>query len=227
MKISRKTLSIWQTFAQISTNLLVKPGNKILTKNAVGSIQGRAEVEEQFPVQFAIYDLSQLLSLINVSEDADIEFGEKSMLIKYGNDSEVEYYYADASLITQPAENVPQMEKIYTFKMTANDITAINKTASIVSTTLSSVIGGKGKAILTISDPKNSTSHSYKKVLGPCDQTFTVKMAVDSFKPTADEYTVNITHITSKAVNKILAFFFECTTRSHTYLIAADTSSKI
>lgn len=224
MKISQKTLSIWQTFAQISTNLLVKPGNKILTKNAVGSIQGRAEVEEQFPVQFAIYDLSQLLSLINVSQDADIEFGEKSMLIKYGNDSEVEYYYADASLITQPPENPPGMEKLYTFKMTANDITAINKTASIVSSTMISVIGDKGQAILTISDPKNSTSHSYKKTLGPCEQTFNVKMAVDSFKPTADEYTVSITQIVSKT--KVLAFFFECTTRSLTYLIAADASSK-
>ena len=65
MKISSKTLSLLQSFAQISSNLLVKQGNKLATRNVVNSIQARAIVEETFPRQFAIYDLNQLLSLIS------------------------------------------------------------------------------------------------------------------------------------------------------------------
>jgi hypothetical protein len=45
MKISSKTLSLLQSFAQISSNLLVKPGKKLATRNAVNSIQARAVVD--------------------------------------------------------------------------------------------------------------------------------------------------------------------------------------
>ena len=73
MKISNKTLSLLQSFAQISSNLLVKPGQKLATRNAVNSIQARAVVEETFTQQFAIYDLNQLLSLISASQNPDLE----------------------------------------------------------------------------------------------------------------------------------------------------------
>ena len=79
MKISQKTLSLLQSFSQISPNLIVKAGNKLATRNSVNSIQARGSVEETFPTQFAIYDLNQLLSLISVSQNPDIEFSEKSL----------------------------------------------------------------------------------------------------------------------------------------------------
>ena len=88
MKISNKTLSLLQSFAQISSNLLVKPGKKLATRNAVNSIQARAVVEETFPKQFAIYDLNQLLSLISASQDPHLEFGDKSLIIRSENGGE-------------------------------------------------------------------------------------------------------------------------------------------
>ena len=140
MKISNKTLSLLQSFAQISSNLLVKPGKKVATRNAVNSIQARAVVDETFPQQFAIYDLNQLLSLISVSQNPDVEFGEKSLTIRSENGGEIEYFYADESLVTAPNENPPQLEDVYTFKLTASDIQTIVKTASIVSATMLNLV---------------------------------------------------------------------------------------
>ena len=105
MKISNKTVSLLQSFAQISSNLLVKPGKKVATRNAVNSIQARAVVDETFPQQFAIYDLNQLLSLISVSQNPDIEFGDKSLAIRSENGGEIEYFYADESLVTARAKH--------------------------------------------------------------------------------------------------------------------------
>jgi len=226
MKISNKTLSLLQSFAQISSNLLVKPGKKLATRNAVNSIQARAVVDETFPQQFAIYDLNQLLSLISVSQNPDIEFGDKSLTIRSENGGEIEYFYADESLITAPNENAPTLEDIYTFKMTGNDIQTIIKTASIVSATMLNIVSERGKVTLSINDPKNSTSHSYKKPLGDADVSFNVKMAIDSFKVVPDEYNVRVANAVAKT-GKVLVFFFEATGSDLTYLIAADSSSKV
>lgn len=226
MKISSKTLSLLQSFAQISSNLLVKPGKKLATRNAVNSIQARAVVDETFPQQFAIYDLNQLLSLISVSQNPDIEFGDKSLTIRSENGGEIEYFYADESLVTAPNENPPQLEDVYTFKLTASDIQTIVKTASIVSATMLNIMSEKGKVTLSINDPKNSTSHSYKKPLGDATASFNVKMAIDSFKVVADEYNVRVAHAVAKT-GKVLVFFFESTSSDLTYLIAADSTSKV
>lgn len=226
MKISNKTLSLLQSFAQISSNLLVKPGKKLATRNAVNSIQARAVVEETFPQQFAIYDLNQLLSLISVSQNPDIDFGDKSLTIRSENGGEIEYFYADESLVTAPNENPPQLEDVYAFKLTASDIQTIVKTASIVSATMLNIVSEKGKVTLSINDPKNSTSHSYKKPLGDSSVSFNVKMAIDSFKVVADEYNVRVAHAVAKT-GKVLVFFFESTSSDLTYLIAADSTSKV
>ena len=226
MKISSKTLSLLQSFAQISSNLLVKPGKKLATRNAVNSIQARAVVNETFTQQFAIYDLNQLLSLISVSQNPDIEFSDKSLTIRSENGGEIEYFYADESLVTAPNENPPQLEDVYTFKLTASDIQTIVKTASIVSATMLNIVSEKGKVTLSINDPKNSTSHSYKKPLGDFTSSFNVKMAIDSFKVVADEYNVRVAHAVAKS-GKVLVFFFESTSSDLTYLIAADSTSKV
>jgi hypothetical protein len=226
MKISSKTLSLLQSFAQISSNLLVKQGNKLATRNVVNSIQARAIVEETFPRQFAIYDLNQLLSLISVSQNPDVDFREKSLVIHSENGGEIEYFYADESLVTAPNEQPPQMEDVYVFKMTATDINTIVKTASIVSATMLNIVADNGKVMLSINDPKNSTSHSYKKALGDSEQSFNVKMAIDSFKVVPGDYTVRVSNAIAKS-GKVLVFFFESSNSDLTYLIAADSTSKV
>lgn len=226
MKIGANTISLLQSFAQISSNLLVKPGSKIGTRNAVNSIQARAVVEETFPQQFAIYDLNQLLSLISVTQSPDIEFGEKSLIIRSENGGEIEYFYADESLIATPSENPPTLEDVYTFTLTPADINTLVKTSSIVSATMLNVTSKNGQVVMSVNDPKNSTSHSYKKVLGDSDVSFDVKMAIDSFKIVPDTYTVHIANAVAKA-GKVLVFFFESQNRELTYLVAADASSKV
>lgn len=227
MKISQGTISLLQSFASINSNLLVKPGNKLVTRNAVGSAQARAVVDEDFPVQFAVYDLNQLLGLLSVSSDPDIDFGERSMTIKSNNGGEIEYFYADASLITAPPDNDPNLETHFQFTLTNSDIQVIQKTAQIVSATMLSVVSEGSTVHLKINDPKNSTSNSYKKQLGSCDKNFNVKVSMESFRGVVpDTYDVHVAHAIGKA-GKVLVFYLSSTTRKLTYLIAADTTSKI
>jgi hypothetical protein len=226
MKISSKTVSLLQSFAQISPNLLVKPGNKLATRNAVNSIQARAVVDETFTQQFAVYDLSQFLTLLSMTQTPEVEFHEKHLEINHGDGRTHSFYYADESLVTAPADNPPQLEHLYSFKLTASDINMIVKTASVVSATMMNIVSKNGKVVLSVNDPKNSTAHSFKQPLGESETSFDVKMSIDSFKIVPSEYKVNVSYMIAKT-NKVLVFFFESTTSDLTYLIAADSTSKV
>lgn len=226
MKITPATTSLLQSFSNISANLLVKPGSKLATRNAVNSVQARAVVEEVFPVEFAIYDLNQLLALLSASGDADIEFGERSLTITSAA-GRTQYYYADPSLIAAPSDNEPKLETHYTFSLTSAEISTIQKIAGIVSATMLSIVSKNGKATLCINDPKNSSSNNFSQDLGACDLDFDVRMGIDNFKVVADSYDVQIAHAVGKSGAKALVFFLSSTTRGLTYLIAADTTSKL
>jgi hypothetical protein len=226
MKISSKTMTLLQSFGQISPNLLVKVGNKLATRNAVNSIQARAVVDEKFTKQFAIYDLSQFLTLLSLSSSPDIEFHDKYLEINHGDGRTHAFYYADESLVTSPAENPPQLEHLYSFNISAADINMIIKTASVVSATMLNIVSKNGKVMLTVNDPKNSTAHSFSQPLGESDISFDVKLSIDSFKIVPGEYKVYISHATAKT-GKVLVFYFESITSELTYLIAADTMSKV
>jgi hypothetical protein len=227
MKLSQNTISLLQSFSSINSNLLVKPGNKLVTRSTTGSTHARAEIDEVFPVEFAIYDLNQLLGLLNVCNDPDIEFGDKSMVIKSSNGGEVEYFYADSSIVVAPKDSELDIDPLFTFTMQASDISVIQKTSNFVSATTLSVNSKNGKAGLKINDPKNPTSNSYKKDLGQTDKDFDMKISMDSFRAVVpDSYEVQVAVATGRTGVKVAVFFLSSTTRKLTYLIAADPSSK-
>jgi len=227
MKISPATINLLTSFSAISQSLLVKPGSKLSTRNAVNSVLARAEVEEDFPIQFAIYDLNQFLDLLRITPDADVEFNPNFMVVSSSEGGETRYYYADPSLIQAPAGNDPKLEVHYEFTLTPADINTINKTATIVSATMLSIQARKGKVLLFVSDPKNASSNNYRRPLGKCDEEleFDVRMAINNFNVVPDNYDVQVAHAVGKSGAKALVFFLSSTTRKLTYLVAADAGS--
>ena len=66
MKLSNETVSVLKNFSTINQNLVNKSGNKIATMSAMKNIVAKAEVLEEFPQEFAIYDLNEFLSAISL-----------------------------------------------------------------------------------------------------------------------------------------------------------------
>ena len=61
MKISNETLEILKNFSEINQSIVIKPGKKIKTINSLKNILAHADVEEDFPMEVAIYDLTEFL----------------------------------------------------------------------------------------------------------------------------------------------------------------------
>ena len=66
MKLSSHTTSVLKNFATINQNLVIKEGNTIATMSAMKNIVAKAEVEETFPMEVAIYDLNEFLGALSL-----------------------------------------------------------------------------------------------------------------------------------------------------------------
>ena len=74
MKLSDNVISILKNFAGINNSILVKQGNKLRTISVAKNILAEAEIQEEFPRDFAIYDLNQLLNILSTYSNPDLIF---------------------------------------------------------------------------------------------------------------------------------------------------------
>ena len=63
MKLSEKTLSLLKNFGSINQSILFKEGNKLRTISVMKNILAEAEIAEDIPQDFGIYDLNQFLNV--------------------------------------------------------------------------------------------------------------------------------------------------------------------
>src|SRR6056300_367309 len=104
MKLSDNALAILKNFAGINNSILVKQGNKLRTISIAKNILSEAEILEEFPRDFAIYDLNQFLNGLSLHQDPDLDFsGETHITIRDGK-RRVKYFYADPNVIVSPPE---------------------------------------------------------------------------------------------------------------------------
>ena len=80
MKLSEKTLNILKNFSSINQSILVKQGNKLRTISVAKNILAEAEIKEEFPRDFAIYDLNQFLNGLSLHQSPDLDFTDETHL---------------------------------------------------------------------------------------------------------------------------------------------------
>ena len=117
MKLSKTTLELLKNYATINTNLLVKSGSSLSTVSASKSILAKGTIEENFPQEFAIYDLKQFLSLVTMNEDTEIEFSEDYLTCK-SDAGRFKFYYAEPSIIVTPPEKDLEIDAFYSVSYT-------------------------------------------------------------------------------------------------------------
>ena len=69
MKLSEKTLALLKNFSTINQSILFKKGNTLRTMSVMKNILAEADIEEEIPQDFAIYDLVQFLNGIDLYDN--------------------------------------------------------------------------------------------------------------------------------------------------------------
>jgi len=191
MKLSDNTLALLKNFAGINNSILVKKGNRLRTISVAKNILAEAEITEEFPRDFAIYDLNQFLNGLSLHQDPDLDFVEESYLsIKEGK-RRVKYFFADPNVIISPPEKEIQLpSEDVCFQLDSVTLEKLLKAAAVYQLPDLSAVGEAGVVKLVVRDKKNDTSNEYSIVVGETDAEFTFNFKVENIKIIPGAYDV-------------------------------------
>lgn len=218
MKLSENTITILENFSRINNSILVKSGNRLRTISVAKNILAEAEIEEQFPRDFAIYDLSEFLNGLKLHHDPDLDFTDDSHItIREGN-RRVKYFYADPNVIVSPPDKSIQLpSKDVCFQLESVTLEKLIKAASVYKLPDLSAVGEAGAIRLVVRDKKNDTSNEYSIVVGQSENDFVFNFKVENIKIIPGAYNV--------VVSKQLYSQFTNTKHNLCYWIALEPDS--
>jgi hypothetical protein len=164
MKLSKKTLSILKNFANINSNILIKPGNSLQTCSVGKNIFVEAKIEEEFDTDIPIWDLNKFLGVVSMFQNPELEFNEEYVDISNGNSS-VRYYYSDVTLLTIPTRGIKMPDTEISFDLEETTLNEILKASSILQVSDFKIVGKNGVLKIIVDDSANDTSNSFSVLI--------------------------------------------------------------
>ena len=199
MKLSDNTLTILKNFAGINNSILVKQGDKLRTISVAKNILAEAIVDEQFPRDFAVYDLNQFLNGLSLHQDPEMDFKEDSYLTIREGKRKVKYFYADPNVIISPPDKAIELPSDdVQFKLDTSSLEKLLKAAAVYQLPDFCVVGEAGVVKLVVRDKKNDTSNEYAVVVGETEKIFTFNFKIKR------KFFICLTDYNSKLIRSII-----------------------
>ena len=218
MKLSDKTINLLKNFSDINQSILFKKGNKLRTISVMKNIMAEAEIQEDFPKDFAIYDLTQFLRGVFLHNQPELDFANDGHVVIREGKTRSKYFFADPSVIVVPPEKsltLPTMD--VEFELAAEQLEKIRKAVLAFQLPDLSVIGEAGVVKLVVHDKKNDTSNDFQVLVGETDGEFCFHFKVENIKVIPGDYKVSIS---SKLLSKFVNTDYDLT-----YYIALEPDS--
>ena len=202
MKLSEKTFNLLKNFSSINQSILFKEGKSLRTMSVMKNILAEAEIEEDLPKDFAIYDLVQFLNNVSLCANPELDFTNKSYVkIVDGKHFETEYFFADPSvIITPPEKTLTLPSEDVCFILDHDTLIRLLKISAVNQCSDLSVVGENGVVKMVVRDKKNDTSNEFAVVVGETDKEFSFNFKVENIKMIPGAYDVIIS-------SKLLAKF--------------------
>jgi len=206
MKLSDHTVDVLKNFASINQNLIIKEGSTLTTMSAMKNIVAKAEVEESFDKEVAIYDLNEFLASISLFTNPVLEFNEGFVTIKEENNpkNSLKYFYSDPSVVTSPNKTITMPSKEVSFKLNGENLNKLKRAAGVIQAPDLVLEKKNTDVFLTVKDKKNDTANTFSidvdTVADGSDFKFFFK--VENLKLMDGDYDVdisskNISHLAS------------------------------
>ena len=218
MNLSDNTLGILKNFAGINNSILVKEGNQLRTISVMKNILAEAEIPEDFPRQFGIYDLNQFLNGLSLHQNPDLDFEKESYVTISEGRRKVKYFFADPQVIIAPPEkeiSLPSQDAC--FQLESVTLEKMLKAAAVYQLPDLSAVGKNGEIKLVVRDKKNDTSNEFAVTVGETDKDFSFNFKVENIRIIPGSYDVVVS---SKLLSK-----FSNSKLNLTYFIALEPDS--
>ena len=207
MKLSSNTTSVLKNFASINQNLMIKEGNTIATMSAMKNIVAKAEVEESFPQEVAIYDLNEFLGALSLFSSPILDFNDSYVMISEESKptTKMKYFYSDPSVVTTPSKMITMPSEEVKFTMSNDDLSKLKRAAGAIGAPDMVLERKEGTSSITVKDKKNDTANKYSLDIDTDgDGEFNFFFKVENMKLLDGTYDVvisskNISHYKNKS----------------------------
>jgi len=195
MKLSENTKKVFQNFATVGQNFLLQKGTEQRMRGNGGSVLIEADLEEDFPVEAPIYDLSPVSKFIKSFDDTEVEVNETSLLVKSG-EVQASFGLCDKEVLTVPLKKFNMTEVLACFEINVEQFKRLEKVMGLFKegekTNFFIYFEGDGSEIYaTVQQVKNAGAELMKVKI--CDSSLTFKFLLNSrnFKMMSDSYEVS------------------------------------
>ena len=205
MKLSKHTLNMLKNFSDINMSIEIKKGNVLRTVSVQKNILAQAELEDEFPKDFAIYELNRFLGAVSLFDDPELEFNAKSVNIgttKYSAD----YVYCDPSMIVTPPENnITFPDPEVKFTLTQDSLSQVMRASNVLGTPEIAIEGGphpNDSIRIKALDVNNDSTDTFQVVLDEkSGHTFRFVFKTENMKMVPGNYDIEIS---SKGISHFL-----------------------
>ena len=177
--------------------------------SAMKNIVAKAEVEETFPQQIAIYDLNEFLGALSLFTSPVLDFSDNYVMISEENKptTKMKYFYSDPSVVTSPNKMITMPSNEVKFTMSSEDLSRLKRAAGAIGAPDMVLEKNSSGSSLTVKDKKNDTANNYSlDVDTTSDGEFNFYFKVENMKLLDGNYDVeisskNISHYTNKSTD--------------------------
>ena len=227
MEVDKQTIDILANLAKNNKGLLFMPGNVLMNKPESEASSPIIRVDfasVTFPKESAVYDLTKLLSILNMFSSPNLEFDDKQLLVSDGEKRKASIRCAARNMISAPdySKGRPTFDQDVQFSLSDSDFKMLMKAVGAFSTPEISISGDGEHLKITTWDSKNSSNDKFEIIVGEASQTFTVIIdAVNLSIMLPRTYTVTLTF------RGLIQFESANEHNTITYWIAASEKSKV
>tara|TARA_A100001035_G_C27770504_1_gene496070 strand:+ start:371 stop:1033 length:663 start_codon:yes stop_codon:yes gene_type:complete len=193
MKLSEKTINLLKNFSDINQSILFKKGNKLRTISVMKNILAEADIPEDFPKDFGIYDLNQFLRGVFLHHQPELDFANDGHVVIREGKTRSKYFFADPSVIvTPPDKELTLPTTDVEFDLSTEQLDKVRKAVLAFQLPDLSVVGEAGVVKLVVHDKKNDTSNDFQVIVGETESEFCFNFKVENIKILPGSYHVAI-----------------------------------
>ena len=207
MELSDNTLSILKNFSGINQNILVRSGSTIKTISEARNVLATAQVTEDFPKDFGVYDLNEFIGVLGLVDTPNLQFEDEFVRISDSSGrSKVKYFFSSEETLTTPSKDINMPEADVSFTLDNDTLNKLKRAASTLGHEEVSISGKDGVLSLSVVDSQNMTSNAFSiDVDGtyPDGAVFNFILNINNLKIIAGDYDVKISSkLISQFTNK-------------------------
>jgi hypothetical protein len=135
----------------------------LTTMSAMKNIVAKADVEESFDKEVAIYDLNEFLASISLFTSPILEFNDGFVTIKEENSpkNSLKYFYSDPSVVTSPNKTITMPSKEVEFTLNGENLNKLKRAAGVIQAPDLVLEKKDTDVFLTVKDKKNDTANTF------------------------------------------------------------------